>query len=220
MRYLLALIVVVCTLAALLWTGVEISPTSPPDATPSASATPTDVGAAKPAVVASPDAPMTQLPSDPALPAPAARTDPSGILLIPVQGVQATALVDTFTDARSQGRSHDAIDIMAPAGTPVLAVADGHIEKLFTSERGGLTIYQFDPAGRLAYYYAHLQGYAPGLAEQQQITRGQLLGYVGSTGNASPDAPHLHFAIFELGPEKRWWEGTAINPYPALTQSQ
>ncbi len=109
---------------------------------------------------------------------------------------------------------------MAPAGTPVLAVADGHIEKLFTSERGGLTIYQFDPAGRLAYYYAHLQGYAPGLAEQQQITRGQLLGYIGSTGNASPDAPHLHFAIFELGPEKRWWEGTALNPYPALTQSQ
>jgi Membrane proteins related to metalloendopeptidases len=219
-RYLLALIVVVCTLAALLWTGVEISPTSPPDATPSVSATPTDVGAAKPAVVASPDAPTKQHVSDPALPAPAARTNPSGTVLIPVQGVQATALLDTFTDARSQGRSHDAIDIMAPAGTPVLAVADGHIEKLFTSERGGLTIYQFDPAGRLAYYYAHLQGYAPGLAEQQQITRGQLLGYVGSTGNASPDAPHLHFAIFELGPEKRWWEGTAINPYPALTQSQ
>ena len=221
MRYLLALIVVALTLAALLWTGVEISPTSPPVATPSAQSTPTDIGAAKSAVVASPDAPMKQLPSDPALSALAARTDPSGtLLLIPVQGVQATALVDTFTDARSQGRSHDAIDIMAPAGTPVLAVADGHIEKLFTSERGGLTIYQFDPAGRLAYYYAHLQGYAPGLAEQQQITRGQLLGYVGSTGNASPDAPHLHFAIFELGPEKRWWEGTAINPYPALTQSQ
>ncbi|WP_343229833.1 M23 family metallopeptidase [uncultured Pseudoxanthomonas sp.] len=217
---MLALIVVVCTLAALLWTGVEISPTSPPVATPSASATLTDVGAAKLAIVASPDAPMTQLPSDPALPAPAAHTDPSGTLLIPVQGVQAPALVDTFTDARSQGRSHDAIDIMAPAGTPVLAVADGHIEKLFTSERGGLTIYQFDHAGRLAYYYAHLKGYAPGLAEQQQITRGQLLGYVGSTGNASPDAPHLHFAIFELGPEKRWWEGTALNPYPALTQSQ
>lgn len=224
MRYLLALIVVVCTLAALLWTGVEILPTSPPVATPSTSATPTDVGAAKPAVVASPDAPMKQRASDPALPAPApapaARTDPSVTLLIPVQGVQATALVDTFTDARSQGRSHDAIDIMAPAGTPVLAVADGHIEKLFTSERGGLTIYQFDPAGRLAYYYAHLQGYAPGLAEQQQITCGQLLGYVGSTGNASPDAPHLHFAIFELGLEKRWWEGTALNPYPALTQSK
>jgi len=134
-----------------------------------------------------------------------------------VQGVNANALTDTFNDARSQGRSHDAIDIMAPAGTPVLAVADGHVEKLFTSERGGLTIYQFEPTGRLAYYYAHLQAYAPNLAQKQSIKRGDILGYVGSTGNASPQAPHLHFAVFILGPEKRWWEGQAINPYPLLS---
>lgn len=139
-------------------------------------------------------------------------------LLIPVQGVSGSQLSDTFTDARSADRVHDAIDIMAPAGTPVLAVADGHVEKLFTSELGGLTIYEFNRDGTLAYYYAHLQRYADGLAEQQQISRGQVIGYVGATGNASPEAPHLHFAIFELGPEKQWWKGEAINPYPQLVE--
>lgn len=141
-------------------------------------------------------------------------------LLIPVQGTSAAELTDTFVDARSEGRSHDAIDIMAAAGTPVLAVADGHVEKLFDSARGGLTIYQFEPGGRYAYYYAHLQRYADGLAEKQSIKRGQVIGYVGSTGNADPAAPHLHFAIFLLGPDRRWWEGTAINPYPALAQGR
>ena len=139
-----------------------------------------------------------------------------GSLLIPVRGVPAHQLQDTFNDARSQGRSHEAIDIMAPAGTPVLAVADGTIEKLFTSVAGGLTVYQFEPSGRYAYYYAHLQGYAPGLAEKQALRRGDVIGYVGSTGNADPASPHLHFAVFELGPERRWWQGTAINPYPLL----
>lgn len=137
-------------------------------------------------------------------------------LLIPVRGIAASQLSDTFTDSRSSGRVHDAIDIMAPAGTPVLAVADGHVEKLFTSDLGGLTLYEFNTDGTQAYYYAHLQRYADGLAEQQAIKRGQLLGYVGSTGNASPEAPHLHFAIFVLGPEKQWWKGEAINPYPRL----
>ena len=96
------------------------------------------------------------------------------------------------------------------------AAADGTVEKLFTSDAGGLTIYQFEPSGRYAYYYAHLDRYAAGLDEGDTLRRGQVIGYVGSTGNASEDAPHLHFAIFLLGPEKRWWEGTAINPYPLL----
>ncbi|NDK40093.1 M23 family peptidase, partial [Pseudoxanthomonas gei] len=152
----------------------------------------------------------TPAPAGPPLPA-------AGALLVPVQGKTATDLVDTFTDARSEGRAHDAIDIMAAAGTPVLAVADGRVEKLFTSDRGGLTLYQFEPSGQFAYYYAHLQRYADGLAEQQAIKRGQVIGYVGATGNASPDAPHLHFAVFVLGPERHWWEGTAVNPYPLLT---
>ena len=140
-------------------------------------------------------------------------------LLLPVQGITSSQLSDTFTDARSAGRSHDAIDIMAAAGTPVLAVADGHVEKLFTSKLGGLTIYEFNQDGTLAYYYAHLQRYADGLAEQQAITRGQVIGYVGATGNANPEAPHLHFAIFVLGPEKQWWQGDAVNPYPRLAGS-
>ena len=141
-------------------------------------------------------------------------------LLLPVQGVSAAQLQDTFTDARSNGRVHDAIDIMAPAGTPVLAVADGTVEKLFDSKLGGTTLYQFNPQRTLAYYYAHLQGYAPGIAEKQALKRGQLIGYVGATGNASPDAPHLHFAVFELGPEQQWWKGTAVNPYPLLRGTQ
>lgn len=137
-------------------------------------------------------------------------------LLLPVQGISAAQLQDTFTDARSGGRVHDAIDIMAPAGTPVLAVADGTVEKLFDSKLGGTTLYQFNPQRTLAYYYAHLQAYAPGIAEKQALKRGQVIGYVGTTGNANPDGPHLHFAIFELGPEQQWWKGTPINPYPQL----
>jgi murein DD-endopeptidase MepM/ murein hydrolase activator NlpD len=137
-------------------------------------------------------------------------------LLIPVQGVAPQALQDTFDDARSEGRIHDAIDIMAPRNTPVLAVEPGRIVKLFTSDKGGLTIYQYDPTETYCYYYAHLDHYAPGLAEGQQVTRGQVLGYVGSTGNASPDGPHLHFAITRLQPDKHWWQGEAINPYPIL----
>ncbi|MCF8825395.1 M23 family metallopeptidase [Xanthomonas campestris] len=141
-------------------------------------------------------------------------------LLIPVQGITSSQLQDTFTDARSEGRVHDAIDILAPAGTPVLAVADGTVEKLFDSKRGGLTVYQFEPGGKYCYYYAHLQRYADGLAEKQVIKRGQLIGYVGSTGNADPAAPHLHFEIHRLGPEREWWKGEALNPYPVLHGDQ
>lgn len=163
--------------------------------------------------------------TSPVLPAPVAsmrgpvQAGPSqaaGALQIPVQGIAVAQLSDTFTDSRSSGRSHDAIDIMAPNGTPVLAVADGHVEKLFDSKLGGLTIYQFNTDRTVAFYYAHLQRYADGLAEQQSIKRGQLIGYVGYTGNASPEGPHLHFAVFELGPEKLWWKGEALNPYPLL----
>lgn len=137
-----------------------------------------------------------------------------GPLLIPVAGVDANQLFDTFNQSRGSGRPHEAIDIPAPKGTPVVALDDGRVAKLFNSKRGGLTVYLFDSAQKLAYYYAHLDRYAPGLAEKQELKRGEVLGYVGSTGNADPAAPHLHFAIFALGPEKRWWQGTAINPYP------
>ncbi len=136
-------------------------------------------------------------------------------LLIPVTGVKVSELHDTFGDART-GHAHEAIDIMAPRGTPVLAVDDGRVVKLFKSVPGGLTIYQFDRSDKYTYYYAHLDRYADGVHEGQEIKRGDVIGYVGSTGNAIATAPHLHFAMFKLGPEKRWWQGTAINPYPLL----
>lgn len=136
---------------------------------------------------------------------------------MPVQGVRAQDLRDTYADQRGGGaRVHEALDIMAPRGTPVLAASDGRIAKLFLSQPGGITIYQFDPAGRWAYYYAHLDRYADGLAEGQTVQRGQLLGYVGSTGNADPEAPHLHFGIFRLDAEQRWWTGVPMNPFPCL----
>ncbi|HEX2645169.1 MAG TPA: M23 family metallopeptidase [Thermoanaerobaculia bacterium] len=137
-------------------------------------------------------------------------------LTIPVQGIAVGQLQNTFDDARSEGRVHEAIDIMAPRGTPVLAVEEGKVVKLFQSDKGGITIYQFDPSETFCYYYAHLDRYAGGIQEGALVHRGQVIGYVGSTGNASPDGPHLHFAIFRLGPEKQWWKGTALNPYPAL----
>ena len=142
---------------------------------------------------------------------------PAG-LAIPVQGVAPNHLTDTYTQARAGGaRTHDAIDIMAPEGTPVMAAADGTVEKLFFSNGGGgNTVYVRSPDTRWTYYYAHLQGYAPGLAEGQQVRRGQLIGRVGHTGNASAEGPHLHFAINRMQPGESWWQGTPINPYPLL----
>jgi murein DD-endopeptidase MepM/ murein hydrolase activator NlpD len=129
---------------------------------------------------------------------------------------RAGQLVDTYSDARSENRVHDAIDIMAPRGTPVLAASDGTVAKLFISKLGGLTIYEFDPTSTWVYYYAHLDRYADGLAEGQPLRRGDVIGHVGSSGNASPDAPHLHFEVSRLGPEKHWWQATPVNPYPLL----
>lgn len=137
----------------------------------------------------------------------------SRALAIPVQGTTAAQLSDTYTQARAGGAAHEALDIMAPRGTPVLAVEDGRVAKLFSSEPGGITLYQFDPDSHYAYYYAHLDRYAEGMAEGANVRKGQVIGNVGSTGNASPDAPHLHFAIFRLGPERQWWRGTPLNPY-------
>ena len=142
---------------------------------------------------------------------------PAG-LAIPVAGVKPSALVDTFTQARAGGaRRHDAIDIMAPEGTPVVAAAPGTLEKLFFSNGGGgITAYVRSDDGAWTYYYAHLRNYAPGLTEGQKVPRGMLLGYVGHTGDANAAGPHLHFAINRMNPGERWWQGTPINPYPLL----
>ncbi len=180
------------------------TPSAEPVAAPAAKQPPG--GAARPATKSS-------TPNRDASPTASAR---GGALLIPVQGIRAEQLSDTYGDARGSDRSHNAMDIMAPTGTPVLAVSDGRLAKIFDSKAGGLTLYQFDPSETYNYYYAHLDRYAEGLTEGQMLRRGQVIGYVGSTGNANPAAPHLHFAVYRLGPEKRWHEGAPINPYPLL----
>jgi len=135
--------------------------------------------------------------------------------IVPVQGIPLNKLRDTFYDNRD-GREHDALDIPAPRGTPVLAAVEGNVTKLFHSQQGGTTVYQFDDSGKLCYYYAHLDRYAPGLKEGTLLRQGQVLGYVGTTGNAPSSTPHLHFAVFRLGTDKSWWKGTPIDPLPLL----
>jgi murein DD-endopeptidase MepM/ murein hydrolase activator NlpD len=137
-------------------------------------------------------------------------------IIIPVAGIRPENLKDNFADPRT-GHVHDALDIMAPRGTPVLAAVDGKVRKLFTSAAGGITIYETDPADEMIYYYAHLDRYASDLVEGKVLRRGDVIGYVGTTGNAPRNSPHLHFAISVLPPTKEWWKGEPINPYPILT---
>jgi murein DD-endopeptidase MepM/ murein hydrolase activator NlpD len=142
-------------------------------------------------------------------------------LLIPVAGVRAQDLRDTFSDSRSEGRVHDAIDIMAPRNAPVLAASDGRIVRLFQSVKGGITIYQLASADEhFVFYYAHLAAYADGLAEGHVARRGETIGYVGDTGNAAPGNTHLHFQIYRVADPKRFWSGENINPYPLLRAAQ
>ena len=168
---------------------------------------------------------MPNLPALTPPPTPAERTPMAGFTLgrdpivMPVEGAKAADLHDSFAETRGTHK-HEAIDIMAPRGTPVVAAVDGTIEKLFTSKPGGLTIYEFDRDRNYCYYYAHLDRYAEGLKEGQIVHRNARIGYVGSTGDASAEAPHLHFSILQLGPEKRWWVGSPINPYPYLLGSR
>ena len=168
-------------------------------------------GAARPDVIpsASEVAPRATLP-------PRSLADARGdMVLVPVVGLTTADLRDNYMQMRGGGtRLHGAIDIMAPRGTPVIAAVDGTIRKLFTSAAGGLTIYQFDQAEERVYYYAHLDRYELTIAEGMFVAQGTVIGYVGTTGNAPPDAPHLHFAIEVLPPTKEWWKGTPVNPYP------
>ena len=165
----------------------------------------------------------SQLPDTPPVPSPAAPPPLPAVLNrvaspslgMPVAGVDPHKLRSNFSQMRG-GHLHEALDIMAPRGTEVRAVAEGNVVKLFTSKPGGLTVYQFDGSRSWCYYYAHLDHYAVGLKEGMLLRKGDVLGYVGSTGDASPDAPHLHFAVFQLGPEKHWWQGTAVDPLPLL----
>jgi murein DD-endopeptidase MepM/ murein hydrolase activator NlpD len=228
-RVLLIVVVTFGALGVFLWTRVRHSPVPPVttinEVSPRASETPTPAIAptASPVVISSTPSPAIPL-SEPGLSSDQAAPDAklsSGFvgklnLIIPVAGVKPDQLLDTFTDARSEGRSHDAIDIPAPVGTPVLAASDGEIIKLFQSERGGTTIYQLSPDKKLVFYYAHLQRYADGIAAGKFVRQGEVVAYVGDTGNAGTGNYHLHFSIAVLADPKRYWEGTNINPYPLL----
>jgi murein DD-endopeptidase MepM/ murein hydrolase activator NlpD len=135
--------------------------------------------------------------------------------IVPISGADAAKLADTFKEVRD-GHKHEALDISAPRGTPVRAAVEGNVVKLFNSKAGGLTVYQFDDSGKLCYYYAHLERYAPNLKEGALLRQGDILGYVGTSGDVPANAPHLHFAVFRLGPDKKWYHGTAIDPLPML----
>jgi murein DD-endopeptidase MepM/ murein hydrolase activator NlpD len=168
----------------------------------------------EPSPVAAPTVPVAVAP-------PSLEADPVADLRqrnleMPVLGSQREGLHQSFADARSGSRKHEAIDILAPTGTPVVAVEDGTVAKLFLSEAGGITAYIFDPTSTYCYYYAHLDRYAAGLKDGARVRRGQVLGHVGATGNAPRDTPHLHFAIFKLSDSKRWWEGSPIDPFQVL----
>lgn len=155
--------------------------------------------------------------SDPGDSSASPRDAPAARLLVPVKGVRRDDLFDTWGDSRSQGRTHQGIDIAAPRGTPVLAATAGTIAKRFESVRGGITLYQFGEKGEWSYYYAHLEGYAAGLEEGDAVSAGQLLGYVGTSGNAPDSHPHLHFEVIRVKKTGQWWGGEPINPFPVLT---
>ncbi|HSB08060.1 MAG TPA: M23 family metallopeptidase [Blastocatellia bacterium] len=140
-------------------------------------------------------------------------------LLIPVEGIPASQLRDSFYDGRSEGRIHQALDIMAPQNAPVLATADGVVVKLYQSARGGTMLYQSDPSGLFVYYYAHLSRYADGISEGRQLRRGDVIAFVGDTGNAGPGNFHLHFGISRMSAPGRWSGGEPIDPYPLLVHS-
>ena len=224
---------ILCALLALLALGVVLvivasrkpAVTQPPARSPEVSERAQSAPAAQapPPAQTAPAVPTRSSahPASPAKPAkanePEDSSDPARLrtrgLALPLPGLSAAQLSDNYTHARAGGAAHEALDIMAPRGTPVVAIDDGRIAKLFSSKTGGITLYQFDPTGEYAYYYAHLDRYAEGIAEGDNLRKGQLIGCVGSTGNAQPDAPHLHLAVFRLGPERQWWRGTPINPF-------
>ena len=142
----------------------------------------------------------------------------TGHLRVPIDGIDIESFKGGFEERRGGDRPHEAIDVLSPRNTPVHAVENGTVAKLFYSKAGGLTIYQFDPSGRFCYYYAHLERYADGLHDGQTIAQGEVIGYVGTSGNAPANTPHLHFAVFELKGDRKWWQGTAIDPYEVFKE--
>lgn len=219
---LLALGALVWYLSVGYWTQ-PVTPLAPPDQVETLPPAPTATIEATPTVEATPTIEPTATPSPAPDVTPAPQTSSSplasgepGRLLIPVAGIRPEQLSDTYNDARSEGRVHNAIDIIAPRGAPVLAVADGRIARLFQSEKGGITVYQLSADEKLVYYYAHLERYADGLKDGHYARRGETIGYVGDTGNATPGNYHLHFQVYRIADPKRFWDGENLNPYTLL----
>lgn len=183
---------------------------------PTRSATPLPAPAVDARAVTTPPPPASP-PSDGGAPAPtsAELSWLAASMIVPVQGVEAGALHDTFDEKRDGTRIHEALDIPAPRGTPVLSATNGTLRRLFTSKAGGLMVYASDASDRFILMYAHLDRYADGMHDDMPLKQGQVIGYVGTTGNAPPDVPHLHFAIAR-GDGAHWWKGVPVNPYPLL----
>jgi murein DD-endopeptidase MepM/ murein hydrolase activator NlpD len=201
----------------------------PPRSLPAGGVRATDalLQAASPHAIVSAAAPPTEVIGEPtasaAIPPPAEAIDElvSRHLRLPVDDTKFEKLKGMFAETRgSDSRLHEAIDILAPRDTPVHAVEDGTIAKLFYSRAGGITVYEFDPDQRFCYYYAHLDRYATGLETGQRVTQGEIIGYVGTSGNAPANTPHLHFAIFALDANHHWWQGRAIDPYLVFERSK
>jgi murein DD-endopeptidase MepM/ murein hydrolase activator NlpD len=192
------------------WTLHHYGPPLPPSIASAArgNVAPEDANTVAPGTVA----PSTLAPV--ITPVPTIGVSTGGRLRMPIDGVSVDAMKGGFYETRGSSRPHEAVDLLAPRNTPVHAVEDGTIAKLFNSKAGGITIYETDPTGRLVYYYAHLERYADGLHEGQHVSQGDVIGYVGTSGNAPKNTPHLHLAVFETGGDKRWWKGTALDPYP------
>lgn len=211
-----------------IWLSLHVQRPSPVDSVAPLQSSPTPAATIQTALPSSPAPTPTVGATPPAAATPSVMATPRasitpdvapGSLVIPVIGVLPEQLRDTFDEARSEGRTHNAIDIMAACGTPVVAAIDGKILRLFQSERGGITIYQMGPDNKTVYYYAHLSRYAEGLAVGQSVKQGRLLAYVGDTGNAGAGNCHLHFAIWTVTNPKRYWDGEQINPYPLLRRA-
>ncbi|CAA9317757.1 MAG: hypothetical protein AVDCRST_MAG11-1863, partial [uncultured Gemmatimonadaceae bacterium] len=174
------------------------------------------------------------VPAPVARPAPAAPTAPdvasavsaadlaylaARALMVPVAGASPARVADTFNEPRAGGRVHRAVDVMAPRGTPVLAADSGRVLRMRSNALGGVTIYAADPGERFVYYYAHLDRYREGLAEGDSVVKGEVLGYVGTSGNAPPDTPHLHFQVMRIREARRWWDGIPVDPRPYFVSS-
>jgi murein DD-endopeptidase MepM/ murein hydrolase activator NlpD len=179
--------------------------------TPVDAPTPPSIAAAPPSPAKTAAVPPADAPAISAALGATAGPPPEG-LRMPIDGVSVESLKGGFSEGRT-GHAHEAVDIVMPRGTPIHAVTDGTIAKLFFSKAGGITVYQFDQDGRLCYYYAHLERYADGLHDGQHLSKGDVIGYVGTSGNAPPGTPHLHFAVFELNADRRWWQGRPLDPY-------